>query len=167
MESTRLQGYVDHCCDGDGGTVRITGPTHLRASQLTRPPFPFRLWAIDAPERGQACWTQARTFLEYRVLNKSVTFLPRSIDTYGRHVVQMWDQHEQDLGLALLTDGLAWFVPRFAPKLPDYALAALSAHAQRIGIFESAHPIPPWVFRRRFPTMHDRAMSPLRRRQKS
>jgi endonuclease YncB( thermonuclease family) len=129
--------------------------------------IPFRLWGCDAPERGQHYFTDARTFLSNLVLNKQCTFSPRHLDTFHRHVIQLFTPDGRDVSLEMITAGLAWYTKRTAPGEGAYIRAFESAVAHHRGLFWDLHPIPPWTFRRKKPTMHDKAMAPIKRREKA
>jgi hypothetical protein len=66
----------------------------------------------------------------------------------------------------MITAGLAWYSNRTAPGKNDYLRAFKNAIAHQLGLFVEKDPIPPWTFRRQKPTMHDKAMAPIKRRQK-
>lgn len=127
----------------------------------------FRLWGCDAPERGQAFFIQAKRFLESLVLNKPCTFVSRHVDTYSRQVIQLWTPDGADVSLEMILAGLAWFSRKHAPGQDGYLQAQHSACATRRGLWADSTAIAPWTFRHTHPTMHDRAMSPIKRRQKA
>jgi len=129
--------------------------------------IPFRLWACDAPERGQSYFTEARAYLVGLVLNKNCTFIPRHIDPYQRHVIELFTPDGGDVALLMLEAGMAWFTKQHAPMNQEYMRAMQRAMANRRGLFIENDPIPPWTFRHHNPGRYQRPMSPIKRRQKA
>jgi endonuclease YncB( thermonuclease family) len=152
----RLPGRVHHCADGDGGL--IDAPTGI---------IPFRLWGCDAPERGQHYFSEAHDFLAQLVLNQQCSFLPRHLDTYHRHIIQLFTPDGRDVSLELISAGLAWSTKQHAHTDPRYLIAFHQAVAHQLGLFSEKDAIPPWTFRHQKPNMHDKTMAPIKRRQKA
>lgn len=118
----------------DGDTIRLNGTT-------------YRLWGIDAPEKGQWCGTYpagitAEGTLEMLMRGKSISCEPRTTDRYGR-TVALCTADGEDLGKAMVQSGMAWAFVRYSH---DYAAVEAQAKQENIGIH--AHGCQPaWEWR--------------------
>ena len=87
-------------------------------------------------------------------------------DRWNRLIGTVWDrspnarcQEEEclktlDIGMARLTQGLAWQFKRYAHEQPEeqrerYGFAEYEARAKRIGLWSDPDPVPPWEWRRK------------------
>jgi hypothetical protein len=76
----------------------------------------YRLWDIDAAEKSQKCadgWPagiEARTRLRQLIAGRTVACEPRTKDRYGR-TVALCRADGQDLGVAMVSAGMAWAFP--------------------------------------------------------
>lgn len=112
----------------------------------------LKLTGIDAPERRQRFATEARQlasqWLGSGAIQIRVDGSGKDGRTHGR--VEM---DGQDVGLLLITAGLAWCDPSDASMLPTntretYQAACLKARNGRQGLWREANPVPPWEYRR-------------------
>jgi endonuclease YncB( thermonuclease family) len=108
----------------------------------------YRLWDIDAAEKSQKCadgWPagiEARTRLRQLIAGRTVACEPRTKDRYGR-TVALCRAAGQDLGVAMVSAGMAWAFP---PDSGDYVEQERAASAERIGVH--AHDCAkPWDWR--------------------
>lgn len=120
----------------DGDSISV-----LRDNQPVR----IRLSDIDAPEHDQAFGESAKRFLSRLVFRKSVTVDPRNVDRYGRMVARV-HVGETDVNLALVQAGLAWWYVAYSHDAGIRRAEAL-ARLQRVGLWNQAEPVPPWIFR--------------------
>lgn len=101
----------------------------------------IRLFGIDAPERGQSCYTEAgeawrcgtsaaRRFDELTA-DKTVRCTKRSTDRYGR-IVAVCLAQDQDIGKTLVQEGMAIAYRKFSR---DYVGAEKQARAECRGIW--------------------------------
>jgi len=127
-------------------TVGVKGKTVLRI---------YRLAAIDAPEvRGhQPGWQESRDALRSGLTGKSVTITVRGRDTKWRRPLAVVTVDGEDVGLAQVLNGHAWFYRQYARSLtPEertaYEAAELEARQQHRGIWQQARPVPPWQWRK-------------------
>ncbi|MEO1225471.1 MAG: thermonuclease family protein [Pseudomonadota bacterium] len=119
------------------------------------------LWGIDAPELDQTCLRDGEVVaigqisaeaLEDLVSSK-VLCIDVGTDPHGRAIAQCRvradnssDNFTTDLGLALVSAGLAWDWPEYS----EGAYSSAQARAQAIGLGVWAHDcIPPWEWRER------------------
>ncbi|HEX7485818.1 MAG TPA: thermonuclease family protein, partial [Vicinamibacterales bacterium] len=121
----------------DGDTVTVL---------VSNRPLKVRLDGIDCPERGQPFGRVARTFTSTRVFGRTVEVLPRDRDRYGRLVARI-RADGADLGLELLSAGLAWHYTQYSNDRA-YTAAERAARAARTGLWSQKEPVPPWVQRR-------------------
>lgn len=127
----------------DGDTVMV-----LQGNKKTT----VRLADIDAPEKRQPWGSESRAALSKLLLRKAVRVTAKAMDDYGRKVALVEldggpnrtlinASHEQ------LRRGMAWADPFHRA---DKNAISLQTEAQRarLGLWQQAHPQPPWAFRR-------------------
>jgi endonuclease YncB( thermonuclease family) len=104
-----------------------------------------RLASIDAPEIGQEYGKTARENLAALVFGKTVEVIDEGKDRYGRTVGQV-TCNGMDVNRQMIASGNAW---HFAEYSNDASLAALQsqAQAQRLGLWATPNPTPPWDYR--------------------
>ena len=56
---------------------------------------------------------------------------------------------EKDVALELLKMGLAWYLPKFAPKRQDYREAEAEARKAKRGLWSDEKPVAPEIWRKR------------------
>jgi micrococcal nuclease len=131
-------GIVTHVTDGDTLWVKLDGASGK--------PLKLRLRSIDAPEICQAGGAAAKVALEEHILHRVIRFAPRARDTYGRTIADVWLGSE-DISAWLVEGGHAWSEGyRFHPGA--YAALQREAQAGRRGLFASADPLEPRLFRK-------------------
>ncbi|MCL1979886.1 MAG: thermonuclease family protein [Proteobacteria bacterium] len=132
------EGVVTRVLDGD--SLRIK-----RQNQLVT----IRLYGIDSPEYGQACWREARDGARELLLGKQVRVESMALDQYGR-TVALVDFRGQLVNAEMVGRGLAWVYRRYCTAQPlCNRLDALEevAKASRRGIWREQRPTPPWQWR--------------------
>ena len=139
----------------DGDTITVIDSAHAVQK--------VRLAGIDAPERSQPYGAQARKHLVSLVFGKPVNVRWHKRDRYGRLVGEVHlairgacDPSEcarvEDVGLAQVESGFAWHYKQYQnEQSPEnrrrYALAEQRARVIREGLWQDAHPVPPWEYR--------------------
>lgn len=137
-----IQGRVVGVSDGDTVTVLDSTKTQHK----------IRLAGIDAPESKQAFGQASKKHLSHLVFGRDVTLDCGKIDKYLRKVcVVMIDGMDADL--AQVTAGMAWWSREFKREQTEaqrasYEAAEDAARAGRIGLWQDANPVPPWVWRK-------------------
>lgn len=106
----------------------------------------IRLWGIDAPELDQPFGKVALAFMIEFAHKKQVT-VEKKGESYKRTVGKI-TIGDKDLGLELLKNGLAHYVPKFAPNQTDYAEAEAFAKRHRIGLWGQKQVIIPEDWRK-------------------
>ena len=120
----------------DGDTIKLDGTT-------------YRLWGIDAPESKQACggWAAGadatRTFVDL-MKGKQIECEPKTTDRYGR-TVAICRADGADLGMAMVSAGMAWAFVRYSQ---DYVLQESEAKLAGLGIHSHGCE-PAWEWRAR------------------
>ena len=150
--------------DGDSLKVRCDdAPPHSA-------PVTVRIHAIDAPEYGQPHGRRARQALSRLVDRQAIQLRCVDTDTYNRRVCQVFklataqdpSDPPQDVGLAMVQSGLAWWYRRYsAAQTPQdrarYEAAETTARSERIGLWrEGERAVPPWRWR------HPQGQTPAR-----
>lgn len=129
-----LVGEITQVTDGDSLTLKTEDGTE----------HSLRLYGIDAPEGGRPFSEAASAFVAKAALASVIVQVIGPLDRYGRKVGRVICADGQDLGLALVTAGLAWWQPRMAPDDALLRDAEKEARQARRGLWEDDNPKPPW-----------------------
>ncbi len=110
-----------------------------------------RLAGIDAPEKSQPFSHASREALAALIAGRPVRVDGFKKDPWGRLVGNVF-RDGVDVGLALISQGLAWHFKRYAGEQSPasrtaYASAENEARLARIGLWSANDPIAPWRFR--------------------
>lgn len=155
MLSAALLCLVVAVSDGDTLKLRCGEPGAYR--RLT-----VRLHAVDAPELGQPFGRSAKRALADIAYRKTARLDCGQTDRYGRRVCDVWVAPAScaearcpktlDVGLAMLTVGMAWWSRAHASEQSQaargrYSFAEREAKARRVGLWAERHPVPPWQWR--------------------
>lgn len=108
--------------------------------------YKIRLAGIDAPEKQQAYGVQSKTYLEHLLADKDVLVKVVSCDQYGRYVGKIY-LNGKDINGEMIRSGYAWHYNHFDSN-PVYAGFMLDAQRSNRGLWQEAHPTPPWIFRK-------------------
>ena len=130
-----LAGTITQVTDGDSLTLTTEdGKEHA-----------LRLYGVDAPEGGRPFSEAARTFVSESCLGKAVAVQVQSgPDSYGRWVARVTFGEGEDLGLAIVAAGLAWWYPRQASDDALLQGAEQEARTAKRGLWQDENPKPPW-----------------------
>lgn len=121
----------------DGNTLTI---------KLKDDEYNVQLAGIDSPELAQEYGQQAKQFLQKKTLNKRVSVQLLGKDRWGNRLAVVLLKGEVDLRVELLKEGLAWTAER--NPLPELENVRLEAQNKGKGLWQSAEPTAPWIFRR-------------------
>jgi hypothetical protein len=105
-----------------------------------------RLFGIDAPEGTQPYGAESAAALSRLVLGKVIDVDMKDVDQYGRLVASV-SVGGADVGEDLVRAGAAWHYVQHAPDATALAAAERDARASRRGLWQSASPQAPWLFR--------------------
>jgi endonuclease YncB( thermonuclease family) len=144
-----LNGYVVGISDGDTLTLLVERQQHR-----------IRIAGIDAPEHFQPYGNRSRTNLSKYAFNQDAKAECYKHDIYGRDVCTVWVRPYAcrdcgltlDVGLAQITDGLAWWDRNHVDEQSEddrgrYEGAETMAKLRRFGLWADTKPIPPWMWR--------------------
>jgi len=109
----------------------------------------IRLYGVDAPEKGQKHGDDARTHLVSLVSGSVVEVEPVSEDMYGNTVAIVWNQ-KINISQEMVRSGYAWVYRKYCDKPFCESWSTLESEAKRkkIGLWQEADPVPPWMWRR-------------------
>lgn len=141
VSAETLAGQVVGVTDGD--TITVLDALHE--------PHKIRLAGIDAPETAQPYGQRSKAQMSDLVFGKLVTVEWSKRDRYQRIIGKVLVA-DQDAGLSLVSFGLAWHYKHYQKEQSSYdqaqyANAENAAKARRSGLWEDAHPVPPWEWR--------------------
>lgn len=122
--------------DGDSLTLELPDGERVRV----------RLYGIDAPEKDQDFALPARKKLTRLVYDKPVRVEVQDIDKYGRYVGKVY-AGARYVNRFMLKEGLAWLYRHYAADDAVLAEAEARARASARGIWTTASPLRPRIFR--------------------
>lgn len=122
----------------DGNTLLVKGDDNESYTLL--------LNGVDSPELEQTFGQEAHAFLTKLVLKKNVTVRWQGKDRWGNRLAVVFLKGEVDVRIELLKAGLAWT----AERNPEPALENVRKEAELSGkgLWATADPMAPWIFRR-------------------
>lgn len=134
-----------------GRVVAVADGDTLTVLDGARAQHKVRLNGIDAPESGQSFGQASKRNLSALVFGKTVSIETKKTDRYGR-AVGLVTYDGQDVNLAQLKAGLAWFYRQYANELDadrraGYEQAEREAREARRGLWADPAPVAPWEFR--------------------
>ena len=135
-KGTILRGKATKISDGDTITIEQQGVKYR-----------IRFYGIDAPESSQVYGAKSRLALENIIKDKELKIVCKDKDRYGRIVGQVYSE-EQDVNLAMLKLGAAWFYEQYARDNDAYRQAAAQAKREKIGLWSNPNPQNPSAYRR-------------------
>ena len=146
---------VTHCAWGyelTGKVVAIADGDTIKVLDAQRKQHKIRLAGIDAPEKKQPFGQVSKGHLSDLVFGKSVVLDCGKVDKYRRDVCLVMVDG-MDVDLAQVTAGMAWWSREYQREQTEaqrasYEAAEATARAGRIGLWQDANPIPPWVWRK-------------------
>jgi micrococcal nuclease len=135
--AAELVGKVVGVSDGDTFTLLLPNNSTVR----------IRLHGIDTPEKGQPFGENAKQFTSNLIFNKQVKVKQTDTDRYGRIVGIVTNPENINVNEALLKAGMAWHYKKYDSS-PIWAKMENDARATKLGLWQDANPIPPWVWRK-------------------
>lgn len=129
------EGVVMRIQDGDSFQVRREHRTES-----------IRLYGIDCPEYQQPGGKQAKKLTSSLVKGHRGDILPMDTDRYGR-TVAIVRVGGLVLNAELVRTGWAWVYPRYCTAQAlcrQWQSLEQEARRSRLGIWQDAHPEPPW-----------------------
>ena len=115
----------------------------------------LRLASIDAPELNQTDGRSAKQHLQRLTAGRTATFLQTDTDRYQRRVVFMFvtvadggSQQTMEVNAQMIADGYAWHAVNYSSR-EQLAWLQQRAMNQRLGLWATPDPTPPWDYRDR------------------
>jgi endonuclease YncB( thermonuclease family) len=108
--------------------------------------YRIRLNGIDCPEKGQAYGTAAKQFTAHLLFSQSVSVHIVDIDRYGRYIADVY-LGDTYVNAEIVKAGYAWHYKRYSDSA-QLARCEIDARNNHRGLWQDAHPIPPWQFRK-------------------
>jgi len=150
----------------EGRVVRIIDGETLVLLDANNTQHRVRLSGIDTPERGQPFGNRAKQNLSRLAGTQKARLDWYKKDRWKRLIGTVWVRSPDaqcqdgdcaktlDIGLAQLTQGLAWHYKRYAHEQLEeererYSFAEYEARAKGAGLWVDPDPITPWEWRRR------------------
>jgi endonuclease YncB( thermonuclease family) len=126
-------GVVVEISDGDTLSMMVNGSEHH-----------IRLASVQAPRITQPFGPESRRSLNELVFGKTVSMVPVGRDENGRTVARV-RLDLIDASLEQARRGMAWSFARYG-KDAEIRAAAEEARLARVGLWQDAHPVAPWVY---------------------
>ena len=127
--------------DGDSVNVlRISDKEELR----------LRLYGIDAPETKQPYGRESKDALKGLLgPNTEISVEVLDKDRYGRLICKL-HLNSEDISANewMVSEGNAWHYEKYAPNDMSLQSAEKTARKNKLGLWSSIDPIPPWQFRK-------------------
>lgn len=137
---------IVHAVDGD--TLRVE---RLHDGRKTggRTAMLIRLYGVDSPEIRQAYGVEAAG-QAHAFEGVTIGVEPYHTDKYGRTVAVLRLSDGTTLQEHLLRVGAAWVYPYFCkiPLCAKWRELETQARKERLGLWKTASPIPPWQWRK-------------------
>jgi endonuclease YncB( thermonuclease family) len=146
----------------DAHVVGVTDGDTITVLDANKRQHKIRFAGIDAPERKQPFGTRSRQNLARYVAGKDVRLDCPKVDRYRRKVCKVWMQPADcrrcgktlDVGLAQVTDGMAWWYRRYANEQSAedrgrYESAENESRLRKRGLWRDTDPVPPWEWRKK------------------
>lgn len=124
----------------------LDGDTVLVLDERKTAQFKVRLDQIDAPEKAQPYGQVAKLFLSDLIYKKRISLLRKGQDRYGRTIGEI-SLNGENINLRMVREGYAWAYRQYVTN-SAYIKAEQSAIGQKKGLWQDAHPTPPWLWRR-------------------
>lgn len=137
----------------DGRVVGVTDGDTITVLDAQNQQHKIRLAGIDAPEKAQAFGQASKTHLSDLVFGREVTLDCGKTDRYKREVCVVLVSG-RDANLDQVAAGLAWWYRQYKGEQTvlqraEYEAAETSARASRLGLWQDADPMAPWMWRRK------------------
>ena len=120
----------------DGDTITI-----LQNKEQTK----VRLYGIDAPEKKQDYGQKSRQFLASLIAGQMVEVEPKGKDRYKR-TLGIIHFKGQDINAQMVLNGYAWAYVKYSRIYVDQEK---TARKNKLGLWQSSDPTPPWQLRKR------------------
>ncbi|WP_233509708.1 thermonuclease family protein [Pedobacter chinensis] len=112
-------------------------------------PVKIRLAHIDCPEKrgSQPFGNQAKAALSNLCFAQQVTVYGEKYDRYKRLIAVVVNSKKQVINQEMIRQGMAWHFKKY-PTDTLYAQLEMMARKNKTGLWQDAHPVAPWEWRK-------------------
>ena len=135
-ERRSIRGRVVSVEDGDTCTVLDEAGRRHRVC----------LYGVDAPEKGQPYWNNARESLRERIADRDIRFDPVEVDSEGRSCGHLY-VGDRAINVDQVRAGYGWHHTEHKP-VREFAEAEREAREHHRGLWRDRQPVEPWKYRR-------------------
>jgi len=123
----------------DGDTMEVLYKNH---------PVKIRLAHIDCPEKrgSQPFGNQAKQALSDLCFGQMVNIEVEKYDRYKRLIAIIVNGKKQIVNQEMIKQGMAWHFKKYSAD-EVYSKLETRARTNKIGLWKSPHPVPPWEWR--------------------
>lgn len=141
--------FDKNLCDYSVKVIRIIDGDTFWGLTDDKKEIKYRIYAIDAPEKGQAFGQKSKQHLSDLIFGKTVGIkIQKKSDQYGRPVVWVYTPEGKDVSKEMLRAGMAWHYKAF-DSTPEYANSENEARNAQLGLWADKNAISPWDFKRK------------------
>ncbi len=141
-----LLALLNFClADYEARVVKIIDGDTVQVLSASKEKIKIRLYGIDAPEKKQAYGKVSRNALADKIAGNIVKVSPNGKDRYERELAKIYLGNE-DINRYMVRNGFAWAFIKYSK---EYAGDEIYARNNKLGLWRSNNPTPPWIFRKR------------------
>lgn len=107
----------------------------------------FRIQGIDAPEKKQDFGQKSKAYLSSLIFGHDITVRVEGSDRYGRFLAYVQTPDGEDVGLLMLSAGMAWHYQEYDSSA-EYDKAEKKARARKLGLWSIPSAVAPWNYRK-------------------
>ena len=112
-------------------------------------PERIRLSGIDCREKGQAFGKNAKHAASTLAFAKDVTIQTHGYDKYKRTLGDVILSDGTNVNQELVKQGWCWWYRKYAPEDRVLEQLEVAAREGKRGLWQDAHPVPPWEWRKK------------------
>ncbi len=131
----------------EGNVVEVIDGNTMRVIDNYNDTITIKLKSFDSPELNQAFGEEARAFTADKCLHKKAKIELLGKDRFGNDMATVTSEDNEDLGMALLKSGLAWYNVK---GTADETLENIQNTniTNNVGLWAQENPLEPWIYRR-------------------
>ena len=128
-----------------GQVIKISDGDTITILTQQREQVKVRLYGIDAPEKKQSYGQKSKQFLASLIAGQVVEVESKGKDRYKR-TLGIIRHKGQDINAQMVLNGYAWAYVKYSRMYIDQEK---TARENKLGLWQSNDPTPPWVWRKR------------------
>jgi micrococcal nuclease len=137
IHAEQWNALVTRVVDGDTYIVQLESGKKERV----------RIFGIDTPEYDQPYGDSATIWVTQRILDQQVTLSTKNRDRWNRIIAEVHLSDGKNLAEELVSRGLAWWWPQYAPEEESLKNYQARAQKEKIGLWSAPSPKAPWKHR--------------------